>query len=44
MVLRHNYALQRTMDAPARGALRRGCYLAPKRAVNGQRAVAERGR
>jgi len=44
MVLRHNYALQRTMDAPARGALRRVGYFAPERAVTGLRAVAERGR
>jgi len=39
-----NYALQRTVDAPARGALRRVGYCAPPRAVWALRAVAERGR
>jgi hypothetical protein len=39
-----NNALQRTVDALARGALRRGCYFAPPRAVWAMRAVAERGR
>jgi len=39
-----NYALQRTVDAPACGALRRVCYFAPPHAVLGWRAVAERGR
>ena len=42
--MRPNYALQRTVDAPARGALRRVQYCAPPRAVYGQRAVAERER
>jgi hypothetical protein len=39
-----NYALQRTVVAAARGALRRVGYFAPPRAVSGWRAVAERGR
>ena len=38
-----SYALQRTVDPPARGALRRVGYLAPPRAVFGWRAVTERG-
>ena len=39
-----NYALQRTVDAPAPGALRRVHFSSPPRAVNGRRAAAERDR
>jgi hypothetical protein len=39
-----NYALQRTVDAPTRGALRRVHYFVPPRAVCACSAVAERGR
>jgi hypothetical protein len=39
-----NYALQRTVDAAARGALRRVGYCAPPRTGLGWRAVAERRR
>jgi hypothetical protein len=40
----HNNALQRTVDAPARGALRRFHCCVPPRAVCGWRSVAERDR
>jgi hypothetical protein len=43
-VLRPNNALQRTVDVPARGALRRFHYFVPPRAVVGLRTVAERSR
>jgi hypothetical protein len=44
MHLPPNNALQRTVEVPKCGALRRFCYLAPSRAVSDVRAVAERGR
>jgi hypothetical protein len=44
VVVRPNYALQRTLDAPTRGALRRASYFAPSRAVISQYAAAERDR
>jgi hypothetical protein len=37
--VRPNYALQRTVDAPSRGALRRGRYIAPGRTVLAERAT-----